>query len=64
MTIKEAVYRMSFGILIRHEEFMPNLYCCMNTDGTIEDPELGRISEKEFLDYYKYFEDGWYVYEG
>lgn len=64
MNIKEAVYKMSFGMLIRHEEFMPNLYCCMNTDGTIEDPELGRISEQEFLEFYKYFEEGWYVYEG
>ena len=64
MNIKEALYKMSFRKLVRHEEFMHNLYCFMNTDGTIEDPELGRITEKEFLDYYKYFEDGWCVYEG
>lgn len=64
MSIKEAVYKMSFGMLIRHEEHPYGLYCCMNTDGTIEDPELGRISEKEFLEFYKYFEEGWHVYEG
>lgn len=64
MTIKEAVYKMSCGMLVRHEEFIPNLYCYMNTDGTIEDFELGIISEQEFLEFYKYFEEGWHVYEG
>lgn len=63
MTIQSAYTAMQSGSLVRNENFAAGVFCQMESDGSIYDPELGYISVTEFFDEYKYFTNGWSIYE-
>lgn len=62
MNINEAIETIKNGKMVRNENFAGGTYCWLNSDGTIEDPEMGPCTEEEFRKFYKYFTEDWYIY--